>query len=307
VTPAPGATPPAAGAQPGAPANGAPANGAPPNGAAPAGAAPAGAASTAAPAIATAANGAPAPQAPVAPVAPTGPGRTSEITNYEIGKVTRRTMSPQGQLARLSVAVILDDERVAPKADAPAAPAADGAAPAAAAAVAAVATTKSWEPAEIQRVHNLVAAAVGLDPARGDQLTVENIAFETPVDDATPAAPGIGTQTMDFAKRNWGSALRYTAIVTIALFALTSILRPLARRAIAMPSMPALPATAGGSSRLPTVQEMEGQIEGRAAVAAGATGQNPLPALTRRVAKLANDEPEQLARIVRGWMAEEER
>jgi flagellar biosynthesis/type III secretory pathway M-ring protein FliF/YscJ len=32
-----------------------------------------------------------------------------------------------------------------------------------------------------------------------------------------------------------------------------------------------------------------------------------LPVLTRRVAKLASDEPEQLARIVRGWMAEEDR
>ena len=29
--------------------------------------------------------------------------------------------------------------------------------------------------------------------------------------------------------------------------------------------------------------------------------------LTQRVAKLANDEPEQLARIVRGWIAEERR
>jgi flagellar biosynthesis/type III secretory pathway M-ring protein FliF/YscJ len=32
-----------------------------------------------------------------------------------------------------------------------------------------------------------------------------------------------------------------------------------------------------------------------------------LPVLTQRVAKLANDEPEQLARIVRGWIAEERR
>jgi flagellar biosynthesis/type III secretory pathway M-ring protein FliF/YscJ len=29
--------------------------------------------------------------------------------------------------------------------------------------------------------------------------------------------------------------------------------------------------------------------------------------LTKRVAKLASDEPEQLARIVRGWIAEEDR
>ena len=39
---------------------------------------------------------------------------------------------------------------------------------------------KPRDPAEIQKLHELVAAAVGLDTTRGDQLTVENIAFNEP-------------------------------------------------------------------------------------------------------------------------------
>ena len=70
--------------------------------------------------------------------------------------------------------------------------------------------------------------------------------------------------------------------------------------------MPALPAAAGANARLPTIKEMESQIE--AELSAATTGQaGRLPVLTKRVAKLANDEPEQLARIVRGWIADEER
>ena len=74
----------------------------------------------------------------------TTPGRTSETTNYEVGRTTRHTVSPQGALARLSVAVILDDERVTAKT-------ADGTA---------TTTTKPWEADGKQRIHGLVAAAV---------------------------------------------------------------------------------------------------------------------------------------------------
>jgi flagellar biosynthesis/type III secretory pathway M-ring protein FliF/YscJ len=70
--------------------------------------------------------------------------------------------------------------------------------------------------------------------------------------------------------------------------------------------MPALPAGNGTAARLPTVQEMEGQIEAEIDAMASGEGRR-LPVLTQRVAKLANEEPEQLARIVRGWIAEENR
>lgn len=225
------------------------------------------------------------------PPAPLPPGRSSEIVNYNVGQITRHTISPQGQLARLSVAVVLDDERVTTKG-------ADGAAQT---------TTKPWDAAGIQRIQGIVSAAVGLDQERGDQLTVENIAFDAAPEAPEPPPAGFGTQVTDIAKEHWPAALRGLAIFLVAIFALFGVLRPLARRATGLATAPALPAAAATAARLPTVQEMEGQIEAELdAMAANSEGRR-LPVLTQRVAKLANDEPEQLARIVRGWIAEERR
>ncbi len=226
------------------------------------------------------------PTTPVMAPAVVPPSRTSETTNYEVSKVTRHTVEGLGKISRLSVAVIVDDRAPAK--------AADGSTPAKGAA---------WEPAEIQRLQGLVAAAVGLDPKRGDQVTVENMSFDTPVEEPEPPAPTVSVRMMDGLKEYGPSAMRLITIVAVAMFALFGILRPLARRATASATTPALPSPAVAAARLPTISEMEGQIDD----GSGAPGQRRLPVLTKRVAKLANEEPEQLARIVRGWMAEDQR
>jgi flagellar M-ring protein FliF len=233
-------------------------------------------------------NGAAPPaNAPINPPAvPQGPGRTSDITNYEVSRTTRHTVTGLGQVARLSVAVIVDDQRVSTKG-------ADGNV---------AVTTKPWEAGEIQRLQGLVAAAVGLNTTRGDQVTIENMSFEVPAVEPEPAAPSMGTQVVDRLKEYGPSAFRTIGILLVTLFALFGILRPLARRATAIAAQPALPAPAVAAARLPTISEMEGQIDDD-----GAMGQKRLPVLTKRVAKLASEEPEQLARIVRGWMAEDQR
>ena len=237
-----------------------------------------------------AAGGPATPGTPVAAGTAPVPGRSSETTNYEIGRLTRHTVSPQGQLARLSVAVILDDERVTSRGQ-------DGAVQT---------STKPWEPARLDGIRGVVSAAVGLDTERGDQLTVENIAFEAAPVDVEPEAPGLSTQVTEVAKQYWPSALRGLAIFLIAMFAIFGVLRPLARRAGSLAMTPALPAPALPGARLPTVREMEGQIEAELDAMASSADRR-LPVLTQRVAKLATDEPEQVARIVRGWMSEEEK
>jgi len=240
-----------------------------------------GAAATANPPAGAAAT----PGQPATATAMNGPGRTSEITNYEVSRLTTHTVTGLGQVARLSVAVIVDDQRVAAKGQ-------DGNT---------ALTTKPWEPAEIQRLQGLVSAAVGLDTERGDHITVENMSFETPATEPEPAAPGVGAQVIDRLKEYGPSAIRGIGILLIAMFALFGILRPLARRASAIPATPALPAPAMAAARLPTISEMEGHMDDETG------GPKRLPVLTKRVAKLASEEPEQLARIVRGWMAEDQR
>src|SRR5690606_25489030 len=57
-------------------------------------------------------EGVPPATLPAAQAVLAGGTRTSETTNYEISRVTRHTVKPAGDIARLSVAVILDDEVV---------------------------------------------------------------------------------------------------------------------------------------------------------------------------------------------------
>jgi flagellar M-ring protein FliF len=236
-----------------------------------------------------AASTAPTQQAAVLAVAPPG-GRTSETTNYEVSKLTRHTIVPQGQLSRLSVAVILDDERTTTKDDA--------------GAVQVSSKPRSTE--DIERVQRLVAAAVGLDPARGDQLTVENIAFgdQAPVEES-PAGPiwlQLPRQVAPYAPQ----VLRVAAVVGIALMALLMVLRPMMRSVLAASALPEA-AVAGALGHARTVAEMEGAIEAELDAGRPEAGEGRrLPVLGKRIARRAEQQPEELARLVRTWLADED-
>jgi flagellar M-ring protein FliF len=236
---------------------------------------------------------APKPAGPPA-VTALAASRTSETTNYEVSKTVTHTIAPRGQLARLSVAVVLDDDHLSEKD-------ANGLVKT---------TSKPRSAADLQRIQGLVAAAVGLDPDRGDQLTVENIAFGDPglEDQMLPPAGWwrrIGPQSayglLDFA--------RVAVVLVIGVVALLAVLRPMARRALRLPQATVLPPGAVIAGTTPrTVEDLQSDIEAEidAGLAAKIGESRRLPALTRRIAKVADEEPEHLARLVRSMLMEEE-
>ena len=231
-------------------------------------------------------------------------GRRSETTNYEISKSVRHIVRPAGDIARLSVAVILDDRLVVEAAPAPepAAPPeteapdadtdADVAAADAPAPPTATARLEPRAPEDLEKIRGLVAAALGVDPARGDLLTVENIPFETtpPPELVTPPVwqPYL-PQLLEAARI--GAAL----LLTLVLFQLG--LRPLIRRVTALREAVAAPGA------------------GTPAALAGAAGpaleevsqQGKIEALATHATTLSHREPETAARLVRAWLEEEGR
>jgi flagellar M-ring protein FliF len=220
----------------------------------------------------------------------TGTTLSEDTTNYEVSKTTRHSVRPRGEVTRLSVAVVLDDDRPLPVQAPP--PGAPVSAPTPVAA-------KPRNAADMEKIHGLVAAAVGLDTERGDQLTVENIAFEeTPIEEVvTPSTwQKIGPQIFE--------ALRITGIVAIGALALFGVVRPMVKSSFAAPSASkrvgaALAAAQGGQPR--TVEDLEAEMDGHL------TPQNALsvPALTRRMAALTQKEPENAARLLRTWLTED--
>jgi flagellar M-ring protein FliF len=214
--------------------------------------------------------------------------RTSETTNYEVSKLTRHRVSPAGQLSRLSVAVLIDDIRKVGKDD-------DGKE---------VVTTTQRTPEELQRLHALVASAVGLDPERGDQLTVENIAFDTPyIEEPVIVPPPVPAWQVVFERlqAQWRIVVP-SVLGVLAILGLWIGLRGRKRRKLA--------ATAAAAMSGPRLATVGGAPEPGPSRPVGFDEPDDLhlpPNPARQLARLAQHEPEQLARIVRGWLAEEDR
>jgi flagellar M-ring protein FliF len=214
-----------------------------------------------------------------------GPIRSIETTNYEIGKTTIHTSRPRGDVAKLSVAVIVDDDRVAKTGK-------DGS------------TTwvnKTRDPAQMQKIHALVASSVGLDTARGDQLTVENIAFDEPGEGpATP--PGFFERYSDGVK----NGVRIVAVLVLGVLALVLIGQPLLRRGLAAGST-LVDVQAVPPGQLPrTIEQLEGEIEAQLDSAARLADRRR-PVLTKRLHGMTQKEPDSAARLVRTWLLEDRR
>jgi flagellar M-ring protein FliF len=86
---------------------------------------------------------------------------TRERTNFEVSETQRELLRGPGGVRRLTVAVLIDGQIVTAQ---------DG--------------TSSWQPRseeELAALRELVSAAVGLDEARGDVLTLKSLEFQAPV------------------------------------------------------------------------------------------------------------------------------
>ena len=190
---------------------------------------------------------------------------------------------PRGEVARLSVAVILDNESTTSKN-------ADGTVSR---------TTHPRKPEELQKIQALVGAAVGLDTSRGDQLTVENVPFEEPIVEPEPKPT-----LMQRVPPQVFEGLRIVAILLLGIFAFFMFVKPLMRRATAVT---AAKATAALTTQLPrTIQDLEGELAAQLQ-AQSEKGPNKLPALTQKLSALASKEPEHAARLLRMWMTQDGR
>jgi flagellar M-ring protein FliF len=135
---------------------------------------------------------------------------SSATRNYELDRTISHVSDPAGRLARLTVAVVLDNKLVD-----------KGPASAGSSNTPANATSVPFTAEELQRLTELTKNAVGFDAARGDSVTVVNQPFHRPAAlDAPPERP-LWEQpgVMDLIKQGIG--------VLIALLVAFGLLRPL--------------------------------------------------------------------------------
>lgn len=132
--------------------------------------------------------------------------RTEETTNYEINKEVTNSIKEAGTVRRLTVAVIVDGVSGA---DADGKP---------------TYTPRSDE--ELKKLEKLVQAAVGFDPARGDEVSVVNIPFASaPVETTTE-------DSLAWLKQDLNSIIQTVVLGGVAILAILLVIRPLVARAI---------------------------------------------------------------------------
>jgi flagellar M-ring protein FliF len=217
--------------------------------------------------------------------------QTRARTAYEVSQTSRELQRGPGAIRRLTVAVLIDGVyETAP----------DG--------------TRSWAPrpeAELEALRELVASAVGHDPARGDVITLRSLPFEAvPMAGTGPGAGWIdrlGLDPMGLIRL----AVLAMVILLVALFVLRPLLRPVpaGRPALPRPGLPPAGAAAEGLAGPVLSGVLTGEIAGPEGAAtrlrevATAAATPPLDPVERMRALIAGRQTETLE-ILRGWMDE---
>ncbi|SFR51926.1 flagellar M-ring protein FliF [Yoonia tamlensis] len=129
------------------------------------------------------------------------------LTNYEVSQTDRQLLRAPGAIKRLTVAVLVNDVMTT---------AADGAQ-----------TSSPRSAEELAALQELVASAIGIDPARGDVITLKSMPFEPIAQLGTQAGPSVAGVALDSMQLIQIAVLAIVALI-LGLFVVRPILAPVA-------------------------------------------------------------------------------
>jgi flagellar M-ring protein FliF len=227
-------------------------------------------------------------------------------TNYEISKTVRAIDQATGSVKRMTLAVIVDHSSTWDK-DAKGEPVQKF-------------TARSAD--ELKKIRDQVSAAVGIQPKRGDELTVENMAFATLQVNPKEEADAKKQFWVDLV-RQFAPSVIY-AVIGLAVFFM--LVLPMLRRMSAAINRPtplrvasaeggeaSMAGTGGGSTRKPvqvkSMSEIEAEIEAElnADAAFSAPEARRRELIKKRLQDSSTEDPETIASLVRSWLLEEGR
>jgi flagellar M-ring protein FliF len=130
--------------------------------------------------------------------AESGSSSKTATRNYELDKTITHTRLATGALRRLSVAVVVDDKRVMLEGNA---------------------SQQPYSQEDLNQLRDLVKQAVGYDSARGDQVTVTNVAFR--------AVEALEDISEPFWEKPWFMDLmKMLVAVAVLILLIFKVLRP---------------------------------------------------------------------------------
>jgi flagellar M-ring protein FliF len=210
--------------------------------------------------------------------------RKEETTNYEMNSKRIATVSNGYTVTKMSIAVVVNRERLA--------------------AILGPDATPEKIAERVAEIQKLVSSATGFNETRGDAIDVSAVEFIGGLDGVPLEAPGIMASLGQHAGSMINAAAFIVVVFLVAFFGLKPMVAALGR--------PAAPAALAG----PSFEEVQRSLPGPAAetVAALPSGPTPLddlrqklrPAPQDRLARMVDLNEERTAHILRKWAHQEE-
>ncbi|MCE5324252.1 flagellar M-ring protein FliF [bacterium] len=203
--------------------------------------------------------------------------RTQSTSQYQVTKRIQETVNAPGKLQRLSVAVLVDDK---------------------------------VEPVKLEAIREAVIAASGIDSKRGDQVTVQRVGFDTASSKAVEVemAKESRAELVQTIVKNAGAAL----LLIVFLVFLKIIIKQI-KVTVPAEEVPVEPEQENGvdvSSPMPNPADLL-ESAGNQAFAQTPPLEQPTtgfstaqPQKNTLPPEITQSSPEDLARLVRNWMAE---
>jgi flagellar M-ring protein FliF len=205
--------------------------------------------------------------------------KTDELINYEINKVTSKTVMPVGEVKKLSIAVMVDGTYTKD---------AKG--------------NETFQPRdkkELDTLEDVVRKSAGFNATRGDQVVVTSMPFQR---DTEAGFAGTWQEKVASATATFSPLIKYAAIFAAIFLVYMFVVRPLVKTLMAPPvyretGAEALSAGAAAAA-IPGEARAEGALPGIKAL----TGEEKPATEADLVKQLAAADSKKFAELLRSWL-----
>jgi len=217
---------------------------------------------------------------PESPVSPSQSSKTESAT-YGVNKTVLHTVTPAGRVARITAAILVDDEMVRSVQKGKVSY-----------------TRQKRTQDQLDKIRALAEAVIGFDAKRGDSISVENISFDNEVAETDmPSTAANWATKVQKSVSDYSSLLRPVSLLLLFVLAWLFLVRPVQKHVLSAAYLPAPnQAAALGAPQAETLAMHPPEL-GRGTVRAAQ--------LKEQTAELIRNKPVHTARAVQAWLREE--
>jgi flagellar M-ring protein FliF len=220
-------------------------------------------------------------------------GQRSESKTYAVSKAVRHVVQPSGAIKKIGAAILVDDALETKS---------EGGAKSE--------SRRKRSPEEMKQIEELAKAAIGLDSARGDHLSVENISFAA----IAPGPPPNLTERVAPLVQEWMWVIRYAGLAALFLLIYLMVLRPVKRQIVAaLAVQPQLRAGTRQQKALGKGETPQSELAAEAGAGEGAGELTDINAEVKKTVVLKNQlverikkDPEAASRLIQNWVRQGE-